>query len=446
MDEKSGFAKRERTTAREELAKKLIAMAEGGQAGWQRGWRLMARNRAMNALSGRPYSGGNQLNLRIGTLLNQATWYSPGWLTARQIQEAGGRLRKDDDSTPRCIEFWRTSEFWEHRNPGLMTFIDGRLGKVIGLDQRGVEVKKEGDSASMFVPVAQADDRIAVRQNLLGTNAKRLTFTQARQEFSSLICVNYLVYNLEQCEGIAREKLHRSLRLDAVDNAAWRAQLQGLSDMTALLEGKDTKPVSLSTDPKPAGITVWDRVDALLAGMQANGLKVVHTPSNQPRYSIRSDTVYMPEREQFKTPHAYVSTLVHELAHASGAGHRLGRFVGGVWGGESDVHEYEVTESRAKEEMIAEMASAMVCSDIGANYEMTATAGYLQSWMEVLKNGPGAAYTAAKDAQSAADFLMHAMESQLALRAHALQGKPLDGAPEAAMVGPDDENDFEMAP
>lgn len=386
MNDKTGNQKQTRVVAREELASKLIALAEGEQVAWQREWRMLS-SRALNAISGRPYSGGNQVNLRLSDGV-RSRWSSPGWLTARQIREAGGSLREGEDRSPRAVEFWRTTEFWERRQAGLIVFIDGRVGRVLKADHSGVEIKYDGVSESSRVPISDADSRIFVRHNLPGFNAKRLNFSDAREELSSLTCVNYLVYNLEQCQGIRSDALYKSLRVGS----------------TAPADAVNSSLLSA-------------RVNALIAGMEASGLKVVHAPSNQPRFSILSDTVFMPERGQFKRFDAYVSTLAHELAHASGAGHRLARFVGGIWGGEADVEEHAVVATRAKEELIAEMASAMVCAEIGANYEMTSTAGYLQAWMAELRDGPSVAYAAAKDAQRAAEFLIHAMDNQMRLGA-----------------------------
>jgi antirestriction protein ArdC len=410
MNEKAEAPKRDRVVAREELANKLIALAEDGQVSWQRSWRLMSKHMPFNAISGRSYSGGNHVNLRLSTMVG-AGWSSPGWLTLRQIKDAGGSLREGIDRSPHAVEFWRTTEFWERRQTGLIVFIDGRLGRVLKMDHRDVEIRHDGAAESMRVPISEADSRIAVRHNLPGFNGKRLSFSDARREFSSLSCVNYLVYNLEQCQGIDRDALHKRLRVEPPADA------------------QDADSVLLS-----------ERVDALIAGMEASGLKVVHTPSNQPRYSILADTVFMPERGQFKRVGSYVAILAHELAHASGAGHRLARFVGGIWGGESDVEENSVNASRAKEELIAEMASAMVCAEIGADYEMTATAGYLQAWIGELKSGSSVAYSAAKDAQSAAEFLINAMESQMALRAKAAVEAGASSAPQPSAEAEEESN------
>jgi antirestriction protein ArdC len=113
------------------------------------------------------------------------------------------------------------------------------------------------------------------------------------------------------------------------------------------------------------------------------------------------DFIQIPERNLFtgtatSTPtEAYESTRLHELAHWSGADHRLARDFGRFGD-----HAY------AFEELVAELSAAYLC----AGLEITNTpridhAQYIANWLEVLKGDTKAIFTAASLATKAVDYL-----------------------------------------
>jgi antirestriction protein ArdC len=58
------------------------------------------------------------------------------------------------------------------------------------------------------------------------------------------------------------------------------------------------------------------------------------------------------------------------------------------------------------EELVAEIGAAFLCSDLGITPEIReGHAGYIASWLTVLKNDTRAIFAAASHAQKAADFL-----------------------------------------
>lgn len=94
------------------------------------------------------------------------------------------------------------------------------------------------------------------------------------------------------------------------------------------------------------------------------------------------------------------ATFLHESAHASGAKHRLNRDLSGRFG----------SESYAKEELRAEIASAFTASATGIKYEQSPTmenhAAYIQNWIKVLENNPNELFAAIKDAEKISDYLL----------------------------------------
>ena len=57
-------------------------------------------------------------------------------------------------------------------------------------------------------------------------------------------------------------------------------------------------------------------------------LQLRHDGGDRAFYSPVSDSVHLPRPEDFTSEHAYIGTALHELAHATGAKHRLNRTFG----------------------------------------------------------------------------------------------------------------------
>jgi antirestriction protein ArdC len=74
-------------------------------------------------------------------------------------------------------------------------------------------------------------------------------------------------------------------------------------------------------------------------------------------YRADIDKVFMPERTAFDSDLDLVSTLAHEIAHGSGHASRLAR---------ETLRDYHKERSiRAREELVAEICSAMIMADLG---------------------------------------------------------------------------------
>jgi len=127
---------------------------------------------------------------------------------------------------------------------------------------------------------------------------------------------------------------------------------------------------------------------------------------NRAYYNITDDFVQMPPFEAFRDPQSYYETLAHECTHWTRHETRLSRDLGRKrWG----------DEGYAMEELVAELGAAFLSSDLGLSQEVRADhAGYIASWIKVLKDDKRAIFTAASHAQRAADFLNALQPSQQA--------------------------------
>ena len=74
----------------EQLAEKIITQLEAGTAPWQRPWEAPPINLPHNESTGKPYRGGNMLNLML------AGYSDPRWLTFNQAKERGYQVNKGE--------------------------------------------------------------------------------------------------------------------------------------------------------------------------------------------------------------------------------------------------------------------------------------------------------------------------------------------------------------
>jgi antirestriction protein ArdC len=114
-------------------------------------------------------------------------------------------------------------------------------------------------------------------------------------------------------------------------------------------------------------------------------------------YSNDGDYIQMPVIEAFRDAESFYATLAHESAHWTKHPTRLDRSFGRKsWG----------DEGYAQEELVAELASAFLCADIGITPEVRDDhASYIANWLTVLKNDKRAIFSAAAHAQKAVDYL-----------------------------------------
>jgi len=114
-------------------------------------------------------------------------------------------------------------------------------------------------------------------------------------------------------------------------------------------------------------------------------------------YSRNTDTINMPHKADFHSTEDFWSTMLHECAHSTAGAHRLCRDMGSPGSAE-----------RAREELRAEIASAMLCAEIGTpmgQHHVESHAAYVLSWVGVLKNDVNAIFEAAAAAQGICDYL-----------------------------------------
>lgn len=116
-------------------------------------------------------------------------------------------------------------------------------------------------------------------------------------------------------------------------------------------------------------------------------------------YSRTDDVINMPRKDYFHSDEEYYSTLFHEITHATGHEGRLGRKSLLAINNFGD-HSY------SKEELVAEMGSAMLCSLAGISQKVVDNqTAYINSWLKQIRKDPKILMEAAAQAQKTIDFL-----------------------------------------
>ena len=170
---------------------------------------------------------------------------------------------------------------------------------------------------------------------------------------------HYRVFNVEQCEGVEKP--------DVVD---W----------------------------EPIEFTPIQAAEQLVSGY-ADGPKIERHGLATACYRPGVDAVLVPVPERFQSVEAYYATLFHELAHSTGHSSRLDR------GLDTDTAPFG-SPDYGKEELVAEMAAAFLCSHCGIEpATIDQTAAYLQGWLKQLKQDKKLVVQSASAAQRAAEWV-----------------------------------------
>ncbi len=128
-------------------------------------------------------------------------------------------------------------------------------------------------------------------------------------------------------------------------------------------------------------------IEATSADLRSGGTGAFYCPSG--------DYIVVPPLAAFPEARDYYRTCLHELGHWTGHPARLARDLSGGFG----------SDAYAREELVAEMASAFVCATLGIEPTVR-HADYIASWLDVLRTDSRAIFRAASAASKASDFLL----------------------------------------
>lgn len=142
--------------------------------------------------------------------------------------------------------------------------------------------------------------------------------------------------------------------------------------------------------------------------------KIQHDrPANQPFYSPSNDLIVIPQKEQFKIGKTdeewfkdgmeYYSTALHEMAHSTGAESRLNRNIQNHFG----------DPKYAKEELVAELTSAMVGNTMGFDRRIQDNnVAYIDGWLHALREEPRFIVSVMADVNKASNIILEKVDEQ----------------------------------
>jgi antirestriction protein ArdC len=178
---------------------------------------------------------------------------------------------------------------------------------------------------------------------------------------------------------------------DAEDNARTRLFCKGYTVFN--LEQVDNCKLPKRFEPK---LSHNERIERAEAFFSSVGVQV-RDGANRAFYRPSTpEAVYLPGFEQFPKAVDYYSTLAHEVTHWTSHASRCDRQLGKRFG----------SDEYAMEELVAELGSAYTMAAL--ELELTPRqdhAAYIDSWLRVLRTDKRAIFTAASQAQKAADWL-----------------------------------------
>jgi len=153
-------------------------------------------------------------------------------------------------------------------------------------------------------------------------------------------------------------------------------------------------PARFTPEPprEPAG--PLDCVPEALALIETSGADV-RIGGGEAYYSPSGDYVAVPPQLAFHSKINWYRTVLHELGHWTGHKSRLDRDQASGFG----------SAAYAREELVAEMASAFTCASLSIRPTVR-HADYIGSWLAVLREDEKAIFRAASAASKAADYLL----------------------------------------
>jgi antirestriction protein ArdC len=141
----------------------------------------------------------------------------------------------------------------------------------------------------------------------------------------------------------------------------------------------------------------FEQIAAAESIITTSGVTIKHDGFNRAFYAAASDSIHVPERAAFDDAPSYYGTVLHELTHWTGHDSRLSRNLSALIGND---------QARAREELIAELASAFLTAETGIETDLGNSAAYIDSWLSILKTDKNALFQAASAASKAADYLL----------------------------------------
>jgi antirestriction protein ArdC len=177
----------------------------------------------------------------------------------------------------------------------------------------------------------------------------------------------------------------------------------------------------------------WNPLERVEALLTAGGVPIYYNGKGRAFYRPLTDSIHLPDRQQFPSAENFYATALHELSHSTGHPDRLNRDLSHPFG----------SEGYAKEELRAEIASMILGDELGIGHDSNQHAAYVGSWIKGLKEDPLEIFRAAADAEKIQAYVLgleqqHIQEQvqekvQLQTQAHNTQ-QPSEELPSSEVI------------
>lgn len=219
---------------------------------------------------------------------------------------------------------------------------------------------------------------------------------QVRKESKGVRVEYWACYDTKEKKLLSWDDVRRKLQADS----DYEKHLQLRCRTYTVFNGEQIDGIPAPVQQPSTNIgTLREKRDTLIRNMgigyEEHGVRAYYSPG--------MDTVTLPPEATFDDTYAYMATFLHECGHASGHESRLNRDMTGGFG----------SESYAREELRAEIASAFTAQSLGLQlsdeqlqYQTEQHTAYIQSWAGILRDAPDELFRAIKDAEAISDYLI----------------------------------------
>jgi antirestriction protein ArdC len=176
----------------------------------------------------------------------------------------------------------------------------------------------------------------------------------------------YVVFNVEQCEGISVPTIEKRDPVEAI----------------------------------PA-------LDSILSSYK-NRPEIFYKEQDRAYYSPSADTITLPSLAQFESAQEHAYTLAHELIHSTGHESRCNR-----WSKEEEKPSRFGCESYAKEELVAEIGACLLLTMAGAEVDIKNSGAYIKSWLKALRDDRTLIFSAAAKASAGAGLILGEVKEEV---------------------------------
>lgn len=196
------------------------------------------------------------------------------------------------------------------------------------------------------------------------------------------------IYEIDETTGKKR-KIQLPLKIPIVKNYV-------------VFNAEQIEGIELETSPKINHKNIIKDMENMLQHSEA---KIYYDQNNRNYYSPSTDEIHVVPRDKFYDINDFYATCAHEIAHSTGAKHRLNR--------KSLIENDGFGNTMyAKEELRAELTSMFLNQKYNIKFNQKHYenhAAYLQNWVDVLKNDPNEIFRAATEAEKAMTYIEEKM-------------------------------------